>query len=154
MRFLLLLFSPVFSFGQAPKDANTIIVEGVSFNDICIKILESGYGFEQKDKELQYLRTEPILYKKYWNGAYKINVRVKDSVAYFTGIAKVPYDTDVLGIGRGVNNKDRAWSNSDRIRYQTNKKGQPLYKSAACHPFLLMNDFVKSFGKPVTYAKQ
>ena len=134
-----------------PPKAKTIVVKGVTFTEVLNALLDKGYGIEKKDTDLQTARTEAIKYPRYWNGAYKINVRVKDSTAYFTGIYKCPYDTQLFSGALAQNEKDKPWDVSDFIYHATNKKGETQAKHMIGYPFLLMNDFVKGLGKQLEY---
>ena len=146
----ILLLSPLLSAAQEiPNKARTILVKGVSFNEVCSALMDSGYVIESKDNELMTARTEPIEYPKYWNGAYKIQIRVKDSVAYFTGLYKVPYLTGIR-VGSGLYDKN-PWSQTDYIYHHVNRKGKTFPKSMFGYPFLLMNKFVAGFGKEMEY---
>ena len=66
------------------------MVKGVSFKDVCNRLLDSGYSIQTKDNDLERVRTEPEQYPKYWNAIYVVNVRVKDSVAYISGTLTAP----------------------------------------------------------------
>lgn len=121
-----------------PPNANTIIVKNISFMQICNALLDAGYTIEKKDNELQTARTEPKAYPKYWNGKYRINVRVVDSVAFLSG---------TFTLGGGELFKD------DPIYHHTNKKGKPYPKSGIGYPFILLNDFAKSLKREIEYAK-
>jgi hypothetical protein len=130
---------PVYCFSQnIPKDANTIIVKGVGFLQVCNNLLDSGWVIEKKDSELQTVRTESRDYPKYWSAKYCITIRVKDSVAYIGGL---------FTLGSGEIYKGEPVSN------QTNKKGITYPKSAFSYPFLLINQWAKSFNKEITYQK-
>ncbi len=78
----LFVYLPVFSQQKGDK---TIIVKGVSFMEVCTNLLDKGYSIDKKDTELQTVKTEETQYPKFWNAKYRINVRVKDSVAYISG---------------------------------------------------------------------
>ena len=75
---------------EIPKNVNVILVKGVSFKDVCNRLLDSGYSMQTKDNYLQTVRTEPKQYPKYWNAIYVVNVRVKDSVAFISGTITAP----------------------------------------------------------------
>jgi|SRR5688572_33339120 len=125
------------SSGQAiPSKANTILVKGVSFTEICTALLDAGYSIEKKDSELQTVRTEPKKYPKYWNATYVVNIRVKDSTAYISG--------KFTGASGGL-------FKDDPIYNHTNKKGETHEKSMFGYPFLLLNEFAQSFKKEVSY---
>lgn len=136
---LLFLFLSGYSFGQIPKDANTILVKGVSFSEVCNALLDSGYVIDKKDNDLQTARTESKQYPKYWNARYVLNIRVKDSIAYISGT---------------FTGADGALFKDDPISNHSNRKGETLPKSIYGYPFLLMKNFALSFNKPVEYRKQ
>lgn len=111
--FLLSFFLiPILSQAQIPSKAKTIIVKNVSFLDVCNSLLDNGYLIEKKDNDLQTVRTEAKQYPKYWNAAYVINVRVKDSVVFFSGT----FSATTL-------------FKNEAIEYTTNKKGEPHTKA-------------------------
>lgn len=124
-----------------PANANTILVKGVTFKSVCMSLLDSGYVIDKKDADLETVSTKPKEYPKLWNAAYVINVRVKDSIAYFTGGYTAPW---------GV--RDPLFKDEPIINH-CNKKGKPYTKSLARYPFMLMNSFVTCFSKPIEYAK-
>ena len=37
---------------EIPKNANVILVKGVSFKDVCNRLLDSGYSMQTKDNYL------------------------------------------------------------------------------------------------------
>jgi hypothetical protein len=54
--------------GQSiPTKANTIVVKGVTFKEVCNALLDANYSIDKKDSELQAVRTEPKIFPKYWN---------------------------------------------------------------------------------------
>ena len=139
MRFLfigLFLTCIISSFGQIPNHSKTIIVKGVSFLQVCNALLDSGYAIEKKDNELQTAATEAKQYPKLWNATYKINIRVKDSVAYLSGT--------FTGANGGL-------FKGEPVEYLTNKKGQVQSKHLFTYPFLLINYFAKGFNKQIEY---
>lgn len=131
--FLIFTFN---TFSQIPPKAKTIVVKGVSFNEVCNKLLDSGYSIDKKDTELQTVRTEERQYPKYWNAKYRINVRVKDSIAIFSGT---------------FTGADGGLFKDEPVYYHTNNKGKQYPKSLIGYPFLIINDLVKSFNKPIEY---
>src|SRR5574340_1221919 len=116
-----------------PRDANTILVKGVSFTEVCNALLDSGYSIDKKDAELQTVRTEVKNYPKHWNATYVINIRVKDSVAYISGTFTTPPNGGLF--------KD------EPITYITNKKGKAYPKSLSGSAFNWLNQFALSFKK-------
>jgi len=84
-----------FSFSQAPKQANQIIVESVSYNQVLSTLTDNGYYVDKKFDDLQTVYTvkrqvDEGAIKLFENSAAKFTdvifyIRVKDSVAYITG---------------------------------------------------------------------
>lgn len=146
---IIIFFLPFAAAGQVLPNANTIIVKGVGFGQVCNALLDSGYVIDKKDNDLQTVRTESKEYPKMYNAAYKISVRVKDSVAYITGTFIAPYD-QFLTPAAG---KSDPLFNNDPVYYHCNKKGKPYPKSLAGYPFLLINNWAKCFGKELEYQK-
>jgi hypothetical protein len=122
------------------KDANVITVKGVSFNEVCNALLDSGYVIDKKDSELQTVRTEKKKFPKYWKAIYTVNIRVKDSIAYISGLLTSPPEGGLF--------VDQPISN------HTNSKGKTFPKSMYGYPFLLLNDFALGFKKEVGYLKK
>lgn len=134
----LFVYLPVFSQQKGDK---TIIVKGVSFMEVCTNLLDKGYSIDKKDTELQTVKTEEKQYPKFWNAKYRINVRVKDSVAYISG---------TFTVADGQLFKD------DPIEFTTNKKGEPYSKHIATYPFLLIKEFAETLnksGQEISYSK-
>ena len=83
------------SFGQAPKHANQIIVEGVSYNQVLSALTDDGYFIDKKDNDLQTVFTVARVANQTTHTTIKniystitnvvFYVRVKDSVAYISG---------------------------------------------------------------------
>jgi hypothetical protein len=121
---------------QIPPKSKIIIVKGVSFIQVCSQLLDSGYTIEKKDNDLLTVRTEEKQYPKYWNAKYRINIRVKDSIAYISGT---------------FTGADGGLFKDEPVYYHTNAKGKPYPKSLIGYPFLLINDFALSFDKPIEY---
>jgi hypothetical protein len=119
-------------------DANTIIVKGVSFTQVCNALLDSGWAIEKKDNELQTVKTEFKPYPRLWNGVFCITVRVKDSIAYIGGLFTIA--------GGQLFKNEKAFN-------QTNRKGETHKKSASAYPFLLINQWARVFNKELTYQK-
>jgi hypothetical protein len=149
----LLLALPIFAGAQSPipPKAKAILVKNMSYMEVLNALFDKGYTIESKDAELQTAITTPIVYKKYWNGAYKIQLRVKDSVARFTGIYQCPYETQFASLLVGREIQAGKWDNNTFIYNRCDKKGRPLVKSVDGYPFQLMNDFVVGLGKEVAY---
>ena len=89
-----------------PKNATTIIVKGVAFNNIVNCLLDSGFVVDKMDKEYQTLKTE---YKKLCKDCIPeilFNVRVKDSIATITGNWRST--VNLFGFAESQNDKDIA----------------------------------------------
>jgi hypothetical protein len=138
---LLLLLLPFFSIAQdefvIPNKSKTIIVKGVSFLDVCNRLLDSGYSISKKDNELQTAITEMRQYPKHWNAQYSINIRVVDSIAFISGTFTAPPTNPMF--------------KNEPIEHQTDKKGNAKSKHIMGYPFLIMNQFARSFGKEISY---
>lgn len=148
---LSLLLMPIISIGQTqaiPSKANQIIVKGVTFAELCSKLLDAGYLIEKKDTDLQTVKTEPKIYPKGWNAAYKIYARVKDTSIYISATLTAPWSQALTG-----SVKDPLWRD-DPSYHHTNKKGVTHTKSLVGMPFMWANEFALSFGKPVEYKIQ
>lgn len=148
MKTLIFILFPVLCTAQIPRNANTIIVKGVSFSEVCSQLLDKGYSIDKKDDQLQTVRTEPKKYPKYWNAAYKINIRVKDSLAYISATFTAPYENPLTP---AANKQEPLWNN-DPVTNRTNNKGKPQSKSLEGYAFSLVNEFALSFNKPVEYS--
>src|SRR5687767_1194682 len=118
--FLILTFLSQLSYSQTIlPNANTIVIKNVSFTEVCMRLLDSGYVIDKKDNDMQTVRTESKVYPRYWNAAYKISVRVKDSTAYLTGTYIAPYDQ---WLTKAANKTDPLFNN-DPVYNLTNNKG-------------------------------
>lgn len=122
-----------------PANANTIIIKGVTFKQVCMSLLDSSYVIDKKDNDLETVSTKAKDFPKLWNAEYVINVRVKDSAAYFTATFTAPP-------GGGLFYNETAYNHCK-------KNGQPYPKSMARYPFMLMNTFITCFNKNIEYAK-
>jgi hypothetical protein len=131
-----------------PPKANQIIIQGVGFTELCTRLLDAGYQIEKRDTELQTVKTEPKIYPKSWNAAYKISARIKDSTAILSVTYTAPWNKSLLGT-----NSDPLWKD-DQSYHHTNKKGVTYPKSLMGMPFMLTNEFALSFGKPIEYKIQ
>jgi len=133
--FVLVFFSLTAFSQNILKDANTIIVKGVNFKEVCNALLDSGYTIDKKDNDLQTASTEPKSYPKYWNLKYVISIRIKDSSAYISG--KI-YGSPLL--------------NNEPIFNHCKKNGETYPKSAYGYPFILLNNFALGFKKEIFYS--
>lgn len=135
-----LLLLPALSYSQTmPPSVNTIVVKGVTFKQVCMSLLDSGYVIDKKDNDLETVSTKPKDYPKLWNATYVINVRIKDSAAYFTGTFTAPPEGGLFY--------------NEPVYNHCKKNGQPLPKSMIRYPFMIMNNFVTSFNKEIQYLK-
>lgn len=150
MRLLFLLLLPVFSQAQIPNKANTIVVKGVTFDEVCSALLDKGYFIEKKNEGLGTVKTEIRVYPKRYNAAYIVNVRIKDSAAYFSGTFTAPYEQPFTS---AASKMEPLWNN-DPVVATVNKKGELNAKSLQGYPFSLIDELAKSFGRPVEYLKQ
>lgn len=153
IRFLMYVLPLTFFYveisAQIPKDANVIIVKGVAYEEVLNKLLDSGYKIETRDKELKTAKTENKVYPSSWNAAYRIHVRMKDTIAYLSGTFTAPYSSAIFG----SNDKDPLFKD-DPVYNLSNNKGETKKKSLPGMPFLWINRLALSFGKPVEYLKQ
>jgi hypothetical protein len=145
MKTLFFLLLPVICTAQIPGNAKVIVVKNVTFPEACSQLLDKGYSIEKKDDQLQTVRTEAKVYPKYWNAAYKIDIRMKDSAAYITATYTSPYEN--------TSDNDRRFWKNESVYYHTNKNGKPFPKSLPGYAFGLVNEFALSFGKSVEYSK-
>lgn len=120
-----------------PKDANTIVVKGVKFLDVCNALLDAGYTIEKKDTELGTAETKIANYGKYFNATYKFHLRTKDTIAYLTATYTAPP-------GGGLFFNDIATN-------LVNKKGVRLTNRIGSYPFELLNQFALSLKKELDY---
>lgn len=68
-----------------PQKTNAVKVVGVSFEQVVNSMLDSGYIMKSIDKDFKTLKTEPRDACKTCAPKVVFDVRVKDSIAYFTG---------------------------------------------------------------------
>jgi hypothetical protein len=144
----LIIFNFFTASAQIPPKAKNIIVKNMSYAEVLSTLLDKGYTIESRDAELQTAVTTPIVYPRYWNGAYKIQVRVKDSAAYFSGVYQCPYETQFTSL---LLKQPVQKGNWESVFNRTNKKGEPQKKSMDGYPFHLIDEFVKTLGKEVSY---
>jgi hypothetical protein len=71
-----------------PKNATTIIIQGVDLKTVTTAMLDMGYFIDKYEPELG---TAITLEKEFKNGIWylKLKVRVKDSTAFISGDLKV-----------------------------------------------------------------
>lgn len=146
---ILLLISSSMGYSQIPPKANVIVVKGVSFRDVCTALLDAGYRIETRDIDLQTAKTENKVYPSTWNAAYRIHVRMKDSIVYLSGSYTAPYANN------GLTNKTTDPMFKDDPAYNlTNRKGETKKTNLPSIPFLEIQKFALSFNKPVEYLVQ
>lgn len=130
-------------YAQIPKDANTIIVKGVTFKEAVNRLLDSNYSISKIDSNFQTASTE---YKQYSKGREKvsIHVRVKDSAAFITGTFRYGEKSDYPegSIGWIAAGGDNPIANIKQWQHKQ------------ISPFSVMNNYALSFGMPVEYIKQ
>ncbi len=146
MKFLLLMLLPLSIHAQFLKKANKITVQAVAFQQICEKLLDMGYKIEKRDPDLQTVRTEMREYDKSFNAAFKLDIRVKDSVAIITGTFSAPWWRP------GSNSTEtRLWDNVPIFNI-TDSKGKTRDKTMQGYAWVKMNEFALSFwGKNGVY---
>lgn len=132
------------------KGDNLILVKGVSFMQVCSALLDSGYSIEKKDDQLQTVKTEFKEYPTKFNGAYFIEVRVKDSVAYIKGKFSAPWSKSILA--PNVYRRD-PFFNQEKVIYDCNKNGRPVINLTS-YPFSFINSFAKSLNGDIVYKKE
>lgn len=138
MRLILLtaiLFATSVKGQDIPCGANTIIAHDVTFNAVCTSLLDSGYIIDKRDSEIQTVSTQPRAYPKRFSATYVINIRLKDSAAYFTVTFTAPKDGSIV--------------RNEPSMYKCKKNGKPI-DNIFTYPFTLVNSFVQGLGK-VTY---
>jgi hypothetical protein len=145
---LLLILNPSFSFSQdIPKFSNTIIAKGVSFQTIKDSLLSIGYFIDQQNQEDGTIITKPKGVCDCKNVNFHqliIYVRVKDSVAKFSGTFNINYNNNAQRGGLFSN---------DRTEFH------PLeyWKSSISLPhsiFMKMDKIVRTLSSDISYAKQ
>ena len=140
-KYLFFLFIPLTAISQEkiPKKSNTIEVSGVTFKEVANTLLDLGFTFDKIDSNYQTIKTDfkQGTGKNKWM-KFRIMVRVKDSIAIFSGDW---YNT--MFIGTTILTVRQSLENSiEKIEYKSvNPKN--------C--FLEMNEIAISFKKSVTY---
>jgi hypothetical protein len=129
---LAVCFSTVL-YAQIPKDANTIIVKGVTFKEAVNRLLEIGFNIAQTDSIYQTIKTEPTATKVNGEVLLTLYTRIKDSNAYIKGDFTIALTKDF-----GVMQVRNAGTNISPLK----------------HAFNSMNNAAISFNKPVEYIKQ
>jgi len=145
MKYFLLVTCSLFSLNLSaqviPNGANIIVIKDVGFIEVCNALLDSGYNISKKDNELHTVSTESKEYKKLWNASYKINIRIKDSVAYVSGTVTSPPNGSGLFVNEPVFN-------------HTSAKGKTFPKSLYGYAFNILNNFALGFRREVSYEKR
>lgn len=144
------LFFAVNAHSQIPKNCKTIIVKNVGFNEVCNLLLDSGYIIERKDNDIKTLVTEMKPYGKKFNAAYKINVRIKDSIAYISGYFTAPYDKFTMQLIQG--NTVPLFDNEPVIA-ALDKKGELKMNTLTGFAFSKILLLAESFKKQIEFLK-
>jgi len=143
-KYLFFLFIPLTAISQEkiPKRSNTIEVNGVTFKEVANTLLDLGFTFDKIDSNYQTIKTDfkQGTGKNKWM-KFRIMVRVKDSIASFSGDW---YNT--MFIGASILTVRQSLENSiEKIEYKSvNPKN--------C--FLEMNEIAISFKKSITYLEK
>jgi hypothetical protein len=69
------------------KGDNTILVKGVTFDQVVNALLDKGYKIDKLDKDFKTVKTEYCECRPKYSYQILLNVRVKDSVAAISGKA-------------------------------------------------------------------
>lgn len=137
---LIILWSSTNTFSQdIPKNANVIVVKGVTFEKVVNSLLDSGFVIEKIDKEYQTLKTE---YKKLCKDCIpeiQFYVRVKDSVLTITG----KWRSDLNIFGGFDTNKSKDEALIFEIKNEKNKVPRESFKA--------MNKFAISLKGEIQY---
>lgn len=121
-----------------PKKANTIIVQGTTFEQVANLLMDKGYMIDKSDAAMQTILTKEKVGK---NNIYiTLFVRIKDSAAIIKGTC-----TNKIAFHSGMVTLE---ASEDEIAYRSLEMS--LWKMA----FRRMNDLALSFGKPVEYLVQ
>jgi hypothetical protein len=126
-----------------PKDANTIIVRGVTFKEVVNRLLDSNYTIDKIDSNYQTIQTA---YRLTGKGVVKMSLRIraKDSTAFIAGTFRYGEKSDYMegSIGWLAAGGDNPIANIKQWQHKPN------------NPFAIMNGLALSFNKPVEYLKQ
>jgi len=137
--FLLIMLSPLFVHSQdIPKNANTIIIKGVSFEQVVNNLLDSGFKIDKIDKEYHTVKTE---YRKVCTDCVPelyLDVRVKDSIATITGKWKST-----------ANLFFPATTNENAYIFEIKNERDKVPKRC----FAIMNNFAKALNSQISYSK-
>lgn len=138
---IILLLLPSFSLAQPiPRNANTIVVRGISFAEACGRLLELGYSIESKDNDLMTARTERRLFPDKYNAEYAINIRVADTALYISGTLNAP--------------PGGALFKNEPIVAVLNRKGELSYRDLWGYAFSLMQNYALTFDKKIDYMRK
>lgn len=126
------------------KGTNKIIVSGVSFDSVIYKLLDAGYFIDKRDSTLKTVTTLPKRFFEKPSSNMYLQIRVRDSVAYITGMFNMDVVmNNVLGLDLTFD-----YRSFDPIENK-GMKGSVMKIS-----FIKMDEFAKSFNKPVEYKKE
>jgi len=136
------------SMGQSiPNKANLIKVKGVTFSQVCNTLLDSGYVIEKKDDQLQTVTTEMREYTKSFNAAYRLIIRVKDSVAIIYSTFSAPWWDPFT---KNAAKTDRLWDNT-RSFVIVDKKGKAKLNQMNAYPFERMMRIGRALGSDMEF---
>lgn len=145
---LFLFFVPLLSFSQdIPKFSNAIIAKGVSFKQIKSSLLDSAFFIDLQNEEDGTIITKPKGVCNCKNKDFNqliIYVRVKDSIATFTGKWNVNYNYNQSRGGFLSNDKN----DFQRLEYWKSSSSVPH------HIFLILDHFARSLSSDISYSKQ
>lgn len=133
-----------------PNKANLVKVKGVTFAQVCNVLLDSGYVIEKKDAELQTAITEMREYKNSYNAAFKIRIRVKDSVATMTAYFTAPWSDPFT---KNIAKTDRLWQDVQAFAV-VDKKGNIKKNQLNIYPFMRLMGIAKALGGEVEYLRE
>ena len=143
-----LFFAPFFSFAQdIPKFSNTIIAKNICFQVIKDSLLDKGFFIDQQNEQDGTIITKPKGVCDCKNIDFHqliIYVRVKDSIAKFTGAFNINYNFNAQR--GGLISNDR--TEFHKLEY---------WKSSISVPhalFLKLDKIVRSISTDIAYSKE
>ena len=139
MKTLIILLIPIFSFAQAPKGANTVIVP-TKFDSAIFSLLNQGVQFDKLDKDFQYAHTDWMPFCQDCAPEYRLSVYVKKDTAYITGEWRTNSGISLKGPRTSLNSA-RAYS------YTISNEGPKIARMA----FELMEKYALSLNSKINY---
>ena len=143
-----ILIAPLISLGQdIPKFSNTVIAKNISFQVIKDSLLDKGFFIDQQNEQDGTIITKPKGVCDCKNIDFHqliIYVRVKDSVAKFTGAFNINYNFNAQR--GGLISNDR--TEFHKLEY---------WKSSISVPhvlFLKLDKIVRSMSEVISYSKE